>query len=165
MAELAYSVSTYELPANAEWKDIDAIPADLRRIVSIYNGALHDNVEGRTPPIEDLCEFYECYDNIAGQEVVVARDEETIVGVASYDMDRNPPFFEGIAVSPTYRGKGIAGKLVSYVLHAAANQGANEMICRSQPSSVEANKRILEKSGYDFILDRNYTFPRFTVQL
>jgi len=136
-------------------------------MLEIYRCARQDDVDGGVEPITDMDELYEIYDGVEGQDVVVARTPDNmIVGVASFDARRTVPFFEGVSVDPDYRGNGIAAALVSLVLARASDSGITELHARSQPSSLEANRRMLLGTGVDFnIIEDGEKYPLIVISL
>lgn len=109
----------------------------------------------------------EVADGVSGQSNLVGLNPEgSIVAAASYDLERpSGPFFEGIAVRPSERGKGQASQLTRRVLELAAAWGATTMELRSQPTSVVANEQLLRKLGYHPETTYVGNYPKTVIEL
>ena len=164
---MSFRVEKYSLPVEDNWAKTTDIPEDLRDILAMYRMALTDRVDGEIPHA-DLDDLLETYDGLIGQTVLASRtDTGAVIGAASYDLERNhgqQAFFEGIAVDPDYRRQGVAQAMVRVALDDAAGHGHHEMIARSQPSSLDANSRVLGSLGVKFSVDESGQYPRIAMK-
>jgi GNAT superfamily N-acetyltransferase len=161
-----YSISSFELPHDIGWANIDDTPAEARRALEIYNCAKRDDVDGSILPIDSIDEYYEAFDGLQGQKVAIAKDEHNIIiGVDSLDHKRTPPFFEGVTVHPSHRGSGVARQLIAYLFTYASEAGIEILHARSQQSSLMANRRVLESLGVSFDVLENEKFPLMIIDL
>lgn len=155
-------IERYDIPPEEE---LQGDPT-LKRVLRLYAMALRDNVDGGLNHAGDVIDLFEVYDEIHDQSCAVAKDESgRIIGVASYDLDRKTPFLEGIAVDPAARRNGVAGELARFVFDEAKSRGIHEIHSRSQPSSLEANQRMLAKIGIDSVAETKTSYPRLVIYL
>lgn len=165
MNERRISIRHTALPEDDGWSTADDMPGALRDMLELYACAKIDNVDGQRRHIEDVDELYELYDGLAEQHVVIAEQDDQIVGIASYDTGRQPAFFEGVAVAPEYRGRGIASALGAFVFAHLRHLGITDIHARSQPSSVYANTRLLQRTGLPYTIDDTQHYPLISINL
>lgn len=161
----AVRVSDYNVPEDAGWQDVDSMPEELRRVLAVYAGALSDGVDRPTSELRSIDEAYEIYDQLSGQQCRVAKIGDEIVGVVSFDFKRKIPFSDGIAVASEYRKSGVASELLRSIVRVAREKAIHEIHARSQPSSLEANKRLLAACGIRFSVKENDKYPLIVMTL
>lgn len=162
--KLSLSVQPYEMPSDEYWSSLDKVPRELARIAKIYAGALENGVDRTTQEFISIDDFYKVYDGMAGQANAVAWIGDKPVGVASFDLTRKPPFIDGVAVHSSMRGMGIGQALLGHVIDIAAEQGAEEIHARSQPSSLPINMKMLSKLGVAHEVNNTGKYPRIIMR-
>ncbi len=165
--EPAPTVQTLEFNIHDDdnWTSLEEVPRDLRRVVDIYSNALNDDVGAETSEVEDIDTFYEIYDQISDQSCLVARSKEGIIGVASYDFGRTPPFIDGYAVDSEFRDLGVASGLLAEVIKRAKSEGIAELRLRSQPSALDINRKLLSSIKLDYTVDHDQKYPLIKVYI
>lgn len=87
----------------------------------------------------------------AGTQIVVARDDERIVGTASVVVMRQPRgdkgWIEDVVVDDGYRGQGIARKLLAEATDCGWRLGCRSLNMSSKPGR-EVAQRLYESMGF-----------------
>ncbi|MBI4992495.1 MAG: GNAT family N-acetyltransferase [Candidatus Harrisonbacteria bacterium] len=97
---------------------------------------------------------YEDFDRILnrpGFNLLVARDGERIVGMASLwsaeILMGRKAFIDDVVVLDSYRGRGIGEELIKHLIETAKSVGAKSVELTSNPSRVAANN-LYQKLGF-----------------
>lgn len=136
----------YTIPQDVGWHELDEVPGDLLRLMSLYRTALQDE-DDHVRPLETLDEFYDIYDQFRDNRCFVAGVREDgrdiITTVANYRRTSDGDSFgEGIATTPDYRGSGMARFTLQHLLDVAAHDGSRELRVRAQPRTTALWERM-----------------------
>lgn len=117
--------------------------ADVNRLLAQLRGEHHADVT-----LEQLRTIVHDGDSY----VVVAREGERIVGVASLfavqTLGKRLGLVEDVVVDETYRGKGLGAKLMEHIIATAREHRVAAIELTSRPAREAANK-LYQKLGFE----------------
>lgn len=126
---------------------------DLESIMNIYNEGIEDRVATLETETKDLAYMEGWFHNHSERyKVLVAEEDEEVVGWASLNPYNNRCAYTGVADLSVYiarssRGKGIGGKLLTAIDEAAHVNGFHKIVLFTFPFN-ESGQKLYQKQGY-----------------
>lgn len=145
------SIDRLKLPQDDGWTTIEDVPNEVIDAVNLYSMSQVDKADATEVPEHDLDALLEHYDELSNSEVIAAKIGDEVAGIVSYhhqvDHVTNQPytFIEGVAVSPEHQKRGVAGLLAQAALKEALSNNSSSVRALAQPSSLEADTKIMHR--------------------
>ncbi|NHC41312.1 N-acetyltransferase [Bacillus sp. MM2020_1] len=131
----------------------EAINSDIISIQTIYNQGIEDRIATLETEIKDGSYMMDWFEKHKGRyKVIVAEDEDQIVGWAALNQYNNRCAYDGVAdisvyISRDYRGKGIGKKLLADLESHAEENGFHKMVLFTFPFN-QLGKGLYKKMGF-----------------
>ncbi len=126
-------------PAGADQAEV--VLQSMRRAFEQYRGSVHPPSSALGETVEDVRAA------MASGGALVARDGETVVGSARYQLRPGYVYAERVAVDPAYRGRGVGAALMHAIERVARAAGHTEIQIGVR-ASLPSNLRFYEALGY-----------------